>query len=368
MTDDSSLQATMDPRPPRRREVDVIATLGGVSRRAGLGGLTTRLAHVRGWLADDLVALERDLRGLANGAGENDDVSRRAAAHLLARPGKRIRPICVLVGAHLCGLTVDATLRDVAVACELVHAATLLHDDVIDEGSERRGADTARVVYGNSASILAGDHLLVDALERVSRTGSPSLLTALLDTIKQMVAAEALQLMLRNRFEPCRDTYLQVIDGKTASLFRWALCAGSHLAGPAHDQARAALAEAGRALGMAFQLIDDVLDLEGDSRDTGKDLFADLAQGKLTWPLIVAAEHDPSLASEVRALAAASALDHEHAASVVARIRALGALEQTRAFAHEQRDIARAALARLPDSRARHAVETVLEAAVERRK
>src|SRR6185503_1216876 len=121
-------------------------------------------------------------------------------------------------------------------AAEIVHAATLLHDDVIDDGHERRGAPAARIVYGNSASILGGDYLLVEALERVAALDAAPVLRSLLDTIARMVAAEAVQLERRGRFEPCRDTYLQIIEGKTASLFRWALAAAPLLGGmaPAH--------------------------------------------------------------------------------------------------------------------------------------
>src|SRR5690606_29233929 len=180
-------------------------------------------------LEDDLTRLDRELEELSAAATCAPDLAKQAAVHLIGRPGKRIRPVCVLLGARLAGLPAAVDLGAAAVACELVHAATLLHDDVIDEGTERRGAPAARTVYGNSASILAGDYLLVEALERVSRAGADStpparrmeLMQSLLHTIAQMVAAEALQLEQRGRFRPALDSYLRVIEGKTASLFRW---------------------------------------------------------------------------------------------------------------------------------------------------
>lgn len=375
MTDDSSLHAPVNVTPPRVTPPQVIEPLHTVSQRAELGALERRLDWARRWLAPDLAELEMTLGDLAQ-AGPADDLARRAATHLLERPGKRIRPICVLLGAHLAGVPVDERVRDLAVACELVHAATLLHDDVIDEGVERRGAAAARTVYGNSASILAGDYLLIHALERVaaaSRSGHqarPELLQSLLDTIGQMVAAEALQLEQRGSFAPSRRAYLEVIAGKTASLFRWALQAPMYLI--AEDPIDVtALTEAGTALGMAFQLVDDVLDLEGEPADTGKDLFADLLQGKLTWPLILASEHDPALCADVRRLscdAARGALDAEAAASIVARIRAAGTIEATRALADEQRHLAQQALGRLPSSDARDAVLAVVDAAVDRQR
>jgi octaprenyl-diphosphate synthase len=373
MNDDSSLYASIDPSLPRMGVAPprVVEPLAAVSRRAGLGGLERRLDWARRWLAPDLAELELTLGSVADpGDGPEGDLAQRAARHLLERPGKRIRPICVLLGAHLTGVAVDQRVRDLAVACELIHAATLLHDDVIDEGVERRGAPAARTVYGNSASILAGDYLLIVALGRVSsaaRGASGPLLESALDCIAQMVAAEALQLEQRGRFTPSRDAYLDVIEGKTASLFRWALGAPTYLSETPID-ARA-LSRAGTALGMAFQLVDDVLDLEGDPTETGKDLFADLVQGKLTWPLILAAEQDPALTEDVRALSARAAegdIDGAAAAAIVARIRDAGTIEATHRFADEQRNRAHEALATLPPSDARDAVAAVVDAAVDR--
>jgi octaprenyl-diphosphate synthase len=377
MTDDSSLHAPIDVTPPRVTPPRVIEPLHTVSQRADLGRLERRLDWARRWLAPDLAELETTLGDIATNRPD-DDLARRAATHLLERPGKRIRPICVLLGSHLAGVPVDDRVRDLAVACELVHAATLLHDDVIDEGVERRGAAAARTVYGNSASILAGDYLLIHALERVASAGRPrggagarpELLQSLFDTIGQMVAAEALQLEQRGTFAPSRRAYLEVIEGKTASLFRWALQAPMYLI--AEDPIDGtALAEAGTALGMAFQLVDDVLDLEGEPTATGKDLFADLLQGKLTWPLILASEQDGELGADVRRLSAAAArdeLDPAAAAAIVARIREGGTIEATRAFADEQRTIAQRALRRLPPSDARDAVVAVVDAAVDRQR
>jgi octaprenyl-diphosphate synthase len=344
----------------------VVEPLRAASTRVGLYELADRLDDVRHLLASDLAALETELARLSRLAENGDNRAKRAAAHLLARPGKRIRPLCVLLGAQLSGLTIDAVVRDVAVACELVHAATLLHDDVIDEGTERRGAPASRMVYGNSASILAGDYLLVEALERVARAarthGRDRLLHGLLDTIVQMVAAEALQLEQRGRFTPSRTAYLEIIDGKTASLFRWALVSAALLA-DLPDRAFDALAGAGTALGRAFQLVDDVIDLEGEPAAVGKDLLADVAQGKLTWPLIVAAERDPALA---RQLTLAGDGHPELLTEVVARVRASGAVEETRRFADLHRNQAIDALSALPDCPARRALAVVVDAAVDR--
>jgi len=354
MSDNSSLS----PISYRR----VVEPLAAASSRVGLCELVERLDDVQRLLCSDLSTLEAELQRLSHLSQNGGDCARHAAAHLLSRPGKRIRPLCVLLGAQLSGLAIDEGVHDVAIACELVHAATLLHDDVIDEGTERRGASAARVVYGNSASILAGDYLLVEALARVTRAAEAHgadrgrLLHSLLDTIVQMVAAEALQLEQRGRFAPSRRTYLEIIDGKTASLFRWALVSAA-LLGDMPERSRDALGRVGTALGRAFQLVDDVLDLEGDPQAVGKDLLADVEQGKLTWPLIVAVERDDKLAH---------VLADGDLAEIVARVRASGAVEETRRYADAHRHEALRALALLPESSARRALAVVVNTAVDR--
>ena len=283
------------------------------------------------------------------------------------RPGKRVRPICVLLAARMGGRSFDAEVREVATACELVHAATLLHDDVIDLGDERRGAPSARMIYGNAASVLGGDHLLVDALRRVR--GAPMHLQhALVDVIASMVEGEALQLERRGRFEPDRAAYLTVVEGKTAALFRWALRAGGTLGGLPAEQV-AVLAEIGVALGTAFQLVDDVIDLEGDPAVTGKSACVDLREGKLTWPLILAAERQPGLAERMRAFAAAEGeLDELSVVRLVADIKRTGALEDTRAEAVARTNVAREGLRTLPAGAARDALSTVIDTVLARSK
>jgi octaprenyl-diphosphate synthase len=345
----------------------VLEPLAAVTRRVGLDPLTRRLTSLRRWLRDDLKDLEEALapNDVCNGG---DDLARRAAAHLLELPGKRIRPLCVVLSARVGGRDMDQNVRNLAVACELVHAATLLHDDVLDEGTERRGVETARVVYGNSASILAGDYLLTEALKRVSATGYIGLLTDLLQTISVMVEAEAVQLAERGQFNPNPETYLEVAYGKTAALFRWGLVAGGTVSGLDEVQINA-LAQAGNALGLAFQLIDDVLDLEGNPVDIGKDPFADVREGKVTWPLIIACERDPSILSAMRELMENPAGEAVPAVygPLITKIRETGALVDTRAYATEQSVKAREALSHLPSGKARKALEAVTTAAIRRK-
>jgi octaprenyl-diphosphate synthase len=338
--------------------------LRAASATAGLERLSSRLDELKAWLGPDLAVVGAELDALSR--PRTGDLAERAAAHLIGQRGKRIRPICVLLGAEVAGAPGDSRAVDLAVACELVHAATLLHDDVIDEGEERRGVPAARVVFGNSASILAGDYLLIEALERVQRVGSGTLLTELFATIAQMVAAEAWQLERRGTLDPSRELYLRIVDGKTASLFRWALCAGASLGCLSQEQ-HAALAAAGIALGRAFQLIDDALDLDADPSELDKDLFADLQQGKLSWPLLVAAECDTEVRAALTVLARGERVTSAELARVVDRVRRAGGVSAARRFAEAEAQAAKRALSSLPAGQARDALVGVIEATVSRR-
>jgi len=348
----------------------VVESLAGVARKAGIDPLAVRLLRIKRWLAEDIEELNRSIGVVAEHerVGGEANLAELASQHLLERPGKRVRPLCVILAARMGGRQLDAAVCSAAVACELVHAATLLHDDVLDEGTERRGAAAARMVFGNSVSILAGDHLLVEALKMVERTGAAGLLRDLLETISAMVAAEALQLERRGGFTPDREAYLDVVSGKTAALFRWGLAAGGRLGG-LDDASVAALASTGQSLGMAFQLIDDCLDLAGDPELTGKDMLADLREGKMTWPLILANEHDSTIGDLVRdALADEGKLDQKTARQVLERIADTGAVAATRVYAARQAENAREALKTLPDGRPRRAIEAVIKSVIHRSK
>lgn len=356
--------STATPLDVNSPAVAVLKPLAAVASRRGLMPLADKLGELRTWMSDELHTLEQDLSRL-DAAQQNNTGTEQAARHLLGLPGKRIRPLCVMLAARL-GQAAAADVRALATACELVHAATLLHDDVVDHSAERRGAPAAHVLFGNSASILAGDHLLVHAMSLVYDSGEPALLGPLLGVMRQMVQAEALQLERRGSFVPSREAYLEVIRGKTASLFGWGLFAGAtlaHLDAPLCE----ALKQVGVHLGMAFQLVDDVLDLTGDKETTGKSALQDVREGKLTWPLILASEADPSV---LRDVTRAASLDGQWRPSelpgLLQRIEATEALEETRAFARREAHKASTMLASMPDSRARAALLLVVQAAVQR--
>jgi octaprenyl-diphosphate synthase len=341
---------------------DVLTSLQAVCDSQGLRDLSAHLAELADLVKWDMGALEEAIQNLPIG----ESVVHQSARHLLQIAGKRLRPMCVVLASRL-GDGLDERTRDFGVAVELVHCATLLHDDVIDLGEQRRGEPAARTLYGNAASIFAGDWLLVDALRRVRAAEMPDVLVRLLDIIDEMIFAEAIQLENRGRVDGRMQTYMQVVEGKTAALFRWAMFAGAR-AGGLTSGACEALEEYGLHLGVAFQLVDDYLDYAGDGSTIGKAPFADLREGKMTHPMIVALERDPSLRPVLEGLVTGprdfvSERSHER---LLEALRQTGALEATRELAITKAEAACLALAGLPESRAREALFTVARATVHR--
>jgi len=341
---------------------EVIARLGQVCSARGLPDVAVRLGDLHAWIAADLAHFEDELAALPRGAS----LVHRSARHLLDLGGKHLRPMCVALAAKL-GTGFGAEARDLAVAVELIHNATLLHDDVVDLGDQRRGAPTARTVYGNAASIFAGDWLLVEALQRVQHAGVPGLLDRTLATIAEMIMAEAVQLANRGRINADRADYFRVVEGKTAALFRWAMVAGAR-AGGLDEGACRALERYGLHLGVAFQAVDDLLDFTGSAAVTGKALFADLREGKMTYPLILALEREPALACVLEDILAGppGPPPERWRARVLDTLVRSGGMRDCQALARERAAEAVASLSGLPGGAGRDALVTVAEATVHR--
>jgi octaprenyl-diphosphate synthase len=353
------MQAVTTTAPPAD---PLLTRLGALCQGRGLTGLATRLGELADLAGGDLSACEADLEAVSASLPADRRASLVAASgkHLLDLGGKRLRPLCVALASRV-GEGFSAEARALAVAVELVHGATLLHDDVVDLGDTRRGAPAARMLYGNAASIFAGDWLLVDALRRVRRARVPGTLDRLLDVIEEMIFAESVQLERRGHVDPDRNAWFRIVEGKTAALFRWAMWAGGK-AGRLDDDGCAALERFGLHLGVAFQAVDDMLDVAGDPVATGKSLGVDLREGKMTYPLVVALEVDPRLAPVVEAIARGDA----ETDGLLTALERTGALDATRKLARDRAAEALTCLANLPRGRARDALATVAEAAVER--
>jgi octaprenyl-diphosphate synthase len=313
--------------------------------------------------------LEESLRSLeaqlAEATRDAEGKLQAAARHLVAAGGKRVRPTVTLLAAGACGGALPDAIP-YAVAAELTHSATLLHDDVIDDGPERRGRPASRVLWGNAVSVLSGDWLLTRALEIVSAAPARSAaLPALLATMRRLVEGEVLQLSLRGTFAATEDDYLNVIIGKTGSLFGWATAAGAWSAGLT-GRVPEALVRFGEGVGIAFQLVDDALDYAADPQLLGKRLGTDLAEGKATLPLIRACAVDPGLRERLGGVVQGEAAAEELAAEVIEAVQKVGGVEAARALARKHTQAALDALEAVPDGPYRHALREAALALTER--
>lgn len=211
------------------------------------------------------------------------------AEYIIGAGGKRIRPALVLLFSNAYGYGGTAH-HELAAIVEFIHTATLLHDDVVDESSLRRGRKTANALFGNAASVLVGDFLYSRAFQMMVTIGEMRVMSVLADATNVIAEGEVLQLLNMHDPDVSEERYLQVIRSKTAKLFEAAAELGAMIAG-ASQQDIAAAAEYGRSLGTAFQLIDDVLDYSGSADDIGKNVGDDLREGKPTLPLIYLMGH-----------------------------------------------------------------------------
>lgn len=209
--------------------------------------------------------------------------------HILLSGGKRVRPLLFLLSARLCGCH-GHHLTDFSTIFEYLHAATLLHDDVVDAATVRRGISTANTVWGNQAVILVGDFLLAKSLSLAVGTDKLKVLKILAHTTTLMAEGEILQLLHANNLDLTEDEYFEVTIRKTAALMSAACQIGAILAGVPEAQEEA-LTQFGLNLGITFQVVDDILDFTGDERELGKPVINDLKEGRITLPIIHALAH-----------------------------------------------------------------------------
>jgi octaprenyl-diphosphate synthase len=313
-------------------------------------------------LPESLLALEEQLTTATSDAEEK---LRAAARHLVSAGGKRIRPMVTLLA---CGACKGEMVRAVpyAVAAELTHSATLLHDDVIDDAPVRRGQPASRVLWGNAVSVLSGDWLLARALEIVAaEPARAQALPALLGTMRRLVEGEVLQLSLRGGFSATEEDYLNVVIGKTASLFGWAAAAGAWAAGLT-GRVPDALVRFGEGIGIAFQLVDDALDYAADPALVGKRLGQDLLEGKATLPLIRAVEAQPRLRERLGLLVEGKEDPLSVVADVIGVVKLVGGVEAARARARAHTLDALEALDEVPDGVHRRALREAAMSLTER--
>lgn len=284
--------------------------------------------------------------------------------HIVTSGGKRLRPLIVLLAARALGYAGYAHVQSAAII-EFIHTATLLHDDVVDSSARRRGRDTANTVFGNQASVLVGDFLYSRAFQMMVDVGRMRVMQILADATNTIAAGEVMQLMNVHDPDLSEASYRQVIYRKTARLFEAGAQIAAVLAGR-DSRDEAAMIRYGQDLGTAFQLVDDALDYGASAEELGKNLGDDLAEGKMTLPLIFAMENGSD--GERKMIRAAIQGNGRHSLDdIQAVIERTGALKYTAERAQEAADAAIEALAGVPDSEYRAALVAIAEFAVKRR-
>ncbi|MRG56140.1 polyprenyl synthetase family protein [Phyllobacterium sp. SYP-B3895] len=218
-------------------------------------------------------------------AGSDVEMIPEVANHLISSGGKRLRPMITLAAARMFGYQGDGHVK-LATSVEFMHTATLLHDDVVDESDLRRGKSTARMIWGNQASVLVGDFLLGQAFKMMVDVGSLDALDVLATSASIIAEGEVMQLAAAKNLETTEDEYLAVIKAKTAALFSAAAEVGPIIAAASRTD-RQALRSYGLNLGLAFQLVDDALDYGGNAKDLGKNTGDDFREGKITLPVVL---------------------------------------------------------------------------------
>jgi octaprenyl-diphosphate synthase len=287
----------------------------------------------------------------------------QVAEYIINSGGKRLRPALVLLSAGVFG-EIKAQHHTLAAVVEFIHTATLLHDDVVDESSMRRGRATANTMFGNAASVLVGDFVYSRAFQMMVSVQNMRVMEILAEATNIIAEGEVLQLLNIHDADVTDEAYLQVIHYKTAKLFEAATRLGA-IINNASAKDEAAMAEYGMRLGTAFQLIDDVLDLSGDSSDIGKNLGDDIAEGKPTLPLLYAMRkgNDTHRALIRKAIEQGGLEDFS---AIIQAVKDTGALDYVRDVAKNEAELACQAIAHLPSNQYREAMVALAEFSVSR--
>ncbi|HTT08669.1 MAG TPA: polyprenyl synthetase family protein [Gammaproteobacteria bacterium] len=287
----------------------------------------------------------------------------KLAHHIINSGGKRLRPAIALLAARACGYRGSQHVTLAAIV-EFIHTATLLHDDVVDASELRRGRQTANHLWGNSASVLVGDFLYSRAFQMMVGVNDMRVMSVLADATNTIAAGEVMQLANRRNPDTTREQYFAVITAKTAKLFEAAAQLGAVLTGRGMG-VEAALAAYGRHVGIAYQLIDDVLDYSGSPEVCGKNVGDDLAEGKPTLPLLHALWHSkPAQAQTLRT--AIKQGGRENIAAITAAIESTGAIAHAAGLARTEAQEAVRSLEVLPPSADREALRALAEFTVNR--
>ncbi|GLP97351.1 octaprenyl diphosphate synthase [Paraferrimonas sedimenticola] len=284
--------------------------------------------------------------------------------YIISSGGKRMRPMLCTLAANAMGYDGDKHYKLAAIV-EFIHTSTLLHDDVVDESTLRRGRETANALFGNSASVLVGDFLYTRAFQLMTELESLEILSELAKTTNILAEGEVLQLMNCNDPDTTEESYMRVIYCKTAKLFEACTRLGGMLGG-ANIEEQKALADFGTYLGTAFQLADDLLDYTADADELGKNIGDDLAEGKPTLPLIYAMANGTPEQSQMIRSAIENGDGTEVVDQVVEALQQSGALDYTAKIARQEAEKAKVALDIIADGPHKEAMKALADIAVSR--
>lgn len=311
-------------------------------------------------IAADMLAVDDLIRRQLH-----SDVSlvNQVGEHIVNGGGKRIRPALVLLFANAAGYS-GSHHRTLAATIEFIHTSTLLHDDVVDESELRRGQKTANALFGNPASVLVGDFLYTRAFQMMVSVADARVMQVLADATNVIAEGEVMQLMNARDPDITEEQCMDVITAKTAKLFEVAAMLGALVSSVPERDIEAA-ASCGRALGIAFQLIDDVLDYTGDVDETGKNVGDDLREGKMTLPLIYLMRHGTDKQKRLVRECIERA-DDSHFDAILAAVAECGGLEYTKRKAKEAADLAAGAISHFPPSQFKDSLLQLCAFAVDR--
>ena len=320
------------------------------------------IADIRACVADEF---ERVNQLIIDQLQSNVDLVENIGHYIVDAGGKRLRPLLALLAAQALDEADDQAITFAAVV-EFIHTATLLHDDVVDISTLRRGRPTANAHFGNASSVLVGDFIYTRAFQLMVQLANMELLDHMADTTNVIAEGEVLQLVRAGNPSVTEAQYLEVIERKTAALFG-AACKGPAILKGHPAEMQQALENYGRHLGIAFQMVDDVLDYTGDPETTGKQVGDDLNEGKPTLPLIhtmtVGSDDDAALIKSALAEKSSEQLDE-----VIAAVKRSGGIDYTQSQAQQHRQHALTALNHLPDSPAKSALAALADLAVDRQR
>ncbi len=324
-----------------------------------------KLSEIIDIITPDLEHVERELE---ESIGSLVPLVYEMSRYILESGGKRLRPSVLLLSSGACGLRNGEERINSAVAIELIHTATLLHDDVVDEASMRRGKKASNVIWGSKASVLVGDFMLARALGLLSSTGRLEVIRAVTDAAAKLAEGQVFEVMVaKNMIEVSEELCFDIIENKTASLIESCGKVGAILSG-VNGGAKEALGSYGFNLGIAFQLTDDALDYSATEEEFGKKIGQDLNEGKMTLPLVYALRGASSREkSRVIDIFQNDGFNKEESDFIMDIVEKYNGVSQTKTVAKEFADKAKGAISGLPENTFRKSLDLLADHVVERK-